>query len=126
MRDALDIEVDLWMKQFAAIDDRTHALPDPSVIWLKAKLFQSANEVERATRPLAVIEIAAQAMIAACWAAMIVWKWGAIVTWFEGLTPRGVLAGAAQSTISLPFIMSVAILGFATVMVAMHSVFAEE
>lgn len=127
MRDALEIEVDQWMRQFAAIDARDHALPDPSVIWLKAKLFRSANEVQRATRPLALFEIAAQAVVAACWAAMVTWKWDAIAAWIKGMTPREVLSGAAAtSSVSLPFLMTLAILGVATVMVAMHSVFAEE
>ena len=124
MRDALEIEVDQWMRQFAGIDARDRALPDPSVIWLKAKLFRSTSDVERATRPLAFIEVAAQAIVAACWAAMLTWKWDAIAAWINGMTPKSIIT--AQSAVSLPFIASVAILGIATVMVAMHSVFAEE
>ena len=43
MSDPLENQIDLWMKQFAAIDDRERVLPDPSVIWLKARVLQSAG-----------------------------------------------------------------------------------
>jgi hypothetical protein len=40
-----------WMSSFAALEDRDHPLPDPSVLWLKAKLLQSSAAAQRAALP---------------------------------------------------------------------------
>jgi hypothetical protein len=124
MRDALEIEVDTWMRQFAAIDDREHVLPDPSIIWLKAKVLQSAKEVARASRPITAVEVISQAVVAACWAALLTWKWDAISSWFVSFSPSDVLFAAPS--VSVPFLVTLAVLTGTTVMVAMHSILAEE
>jgi hypothetical protein len=124
MRDALEIEVDTWMRQFAAIDDREHALPDPSIIWLKAKVLQSAKEVARASRAVTPVEIISQASVASLWAALLTWKWDAISSWFVSFSSRDVLFAAPS--VNLPFVMTLAVLTGITVMVAMHSILVEE
>ena len=43
-----------WMGKFAGISDREHILPDPSIVWLKAKLLQGSRDVARASRPMNV------------------------------------------------------------------------
>lgn len=40
-------EVGSWMARFSGLDEREHVLPDPAVLWLKAKLLQSKVVVER-------------------------------------------------------------------------------
>jgi hypothetical protein len=130
MNDPLEIQADAWMKQFAAIDDREHILPDPSVIWLKARVLQSVKEAERASRPVTAMQIAAYAAVAACWAALLTWKWTSIHLWLESLKPTNILVSGANvspsSLISAPFVVTLLVLGSVTVVLAMHTIFIEE
>ena len=127
MKDPIEIQADAWMKEFAAIDDRDRALPDPSVIWLKARVLQSAKEAERASRPITVMQIAAYAAVGACWAALLTWKWAAIQAWLESMKPGNILiGGSAASMSSMPLIVTILALGSVTVALAMHTIFAEE
>ena len=126
MNDPLEMQIDSWMKKFAAIDDRDHILPDPSVIWLKARVLQSAKAVERASRPITAMQLAAYAAVAACWAAMLTWKWQAFSTL---LKPGQIIlesATASAPAISLPFIATLLALGSITAALAMHTIFVEE
>ena len=50
MSDPYEVEVGKWMRQLASIDDRERVLPDPAVIWLKAKVLQTAKAAERVAR----------------------------------------------------------------------------
>jgi len=127
--DPVETRVDGWMKQFAAIDDREHVLPDPAVIWLKARVLQAAKDAERASRPITTMQIAAYITVAACWAALLTWKWGAIQAWLDSMRPSHIVLGAAgaqTSSLSLSLLAVVVILGSATVMLAMHTIFAED
>ena len=45
-------EVAPWMDAFSGINEREHILPDPAVLWLKARLLQSNAAVERASLPI--------------------------------------------------------------------------
>jgi len=130
MSDPFEIQADAWMKQFAAIDDREHILPDPSVIWLKARVIQSAREAERASRPITTMQIAAYAAVAACWAALLSWKWSVLQSWLESLKPTNILVSGAAvspaSLISAPFFVTLLVLGSVTVALAMHTIFVED
>src|SRR6266851_5654314 len=64
-------EVSGWMQSFAEIDLRDRPLPDPSVLWLKAHLLRSSAAVERASRPITNLQIAAYLLLAAGWAALL-------------------------------------------------------
>jgi hypothetical protein len=131
MTDPLEIQADAWMKQFAAIDDREHILPDPSVIWLKARVMQSVKEAERASRPVNAMQIAAYAAVAACWTALLSWKWSVIQSWLESLRPTNILisgatAAPSSSMMSAPFFVTLLVLASVTVALAMHTIFVEE
>lgn len=118
-----------WMERFAAIDDRDHVLPDPSVIWLKARVLQSAREVERASRPITFAQIGAYAFVAGCWTVLLTWKWAALQAWLTTFEPRHILLGTAatqQTSLSLPFLAMFLVLASLTVMLAMHTILAEE
>ena len=118
-----------WMERFAAIDDREHVLPDPSVIWLKARVLQSAKEVERASRPITVAQIGAYGFIAACWTVLLMWKWSALQAWLTTFEPRHILVGSAatqQAPLSMPLLVMFLTLAGVTVMLAMHTILAEE
>jgi hypothetical protein len=116
-----------WMGQFARISDREHILPDPSIIWLKAKLLQTTKDVSRVTRPLTVMQMIAYAIVAAGWAAVLLWKWTAIETWMHSFTPAGMVVNVARAqSLSMSFFAVVLVLASMTVMLAMHTILAEE
>jgi hypothetical protein len=128
--DPMDAEVDAWMQQFAKIDDRRRPLPDAGTLWVKAKLMQSTAAMERASLPVTRVQIAAYVVVAGSWAALLTWKWNALSAWFNSFRPaRIVLAGAgasAATSLSLTFFMMLIALASVTVMLAFHTILAEE
>ncbi len=120
-------EVAPWMTEFSKQDDREHILPDPAVLWLKAKLLQGSAAVDRAALPMTRVQMAAYLIIAAGWAALLTWKWGALATWVNALNPGHIAAGTAgATTLSLTTLVTLVLLASATVMVAFHAILAEE
>jgi hypothetical protein len=119
-----------WMSSFAENDYRAQPLPDPAVLWLKAHLLQSTAAVERASRPITTLQIAAYLIIAAGWAALMTVKWNSIQSWLHGFTPTAMVARAAgagsAASISGSVIITLVILSSMTVMLALHTILAEE
>jgi len=120
-------EVAPWMQSFASKDDREHILPDPAVLWLKAKLLQGNAAVDRAALPITRVQIAAYLIIAAGWAALLTWKWSALKVWMNALNPGRIATGTAgATTLSATALVVLVLLASATVMVAFHAILAEE
>jgi hypothetical protein len=119
-------EVAPWMASFSGINEREHILPDPAVLWLKARLLQSNAAVERAALPITRLQIAAYLIIAACWAALLTWKSAALQIWINHFSPTHVLLGAVDASLSVTVLFAVIVLASATVGVAMHTILAEE
>jgi hypothetical protein len=125
-------EVGPWMEEFARIDDREHVLPDPAVLWLKAKLMQSNAAAQRAALPITRLQIGAYLAVAACWAALLTWKWPALQAWANSLTPSHVVftspsaQAAASASLSIGFFAGILVLSSATVFLAMHTILAED
>jgi hypothetical protein len=116
-----------WMGRFARITDREHPLPDPSIVWLKAKLLQGTVDASRASRPLDIAQFIAYAVVAAGWAALLTWKWDAVRTWLGGFTPNAVVTTAARAgSLSMSFFAIVFVLASFTVMLGLHTILAEE
>ncbi len=128
--DPIEAEVAAWMQQFAAIDDRHHRLPDATALWVKAKLLQSTAAAERAGRPITRIQMAAYLIVAAGWAALLTWKWAPLRAWFNSFTPSHIILGVtgaeAATSLSLTFFMVLIALASVTVMLAFHTILAEE
>jgi hypothetical protein len=128
--DPMEDVVDGWMQQFANIDDRRRPLPDATTLWIKAKLMQSTAAMERASRPITRVQIGAYVLVAGSWAALMTWKWNALSAWFNSFSPaRIILAGAgasAATSLSLTFFMMLIALASVTVMLAFHTILAEE
>jgi hypothetical protein len=116
-----------WMRQFARVSDREHILPDPSVLWLKARLLQGTSNAARAARPLDLLQMIAYLTVGGGWAALLTWRWDLIEGWLHGITP-GTLVQAASRTeaLSLSFYAMLFVLASVTVMVALHTILAEE
>jgi hypothetical protein len=128
--DPLEAQIGAWMQQFAAIDDRKHGLPDPGALWVKAKLLQTQAAMDRASRPITRVQIAAYMIVAAGWAALVTWKWSALSAWINSFTPTHIILGAAgaqaATSLSMTFLMAVIALASVTVMLAFHTILAEE
>jgi hypothetical protein len=127
--DPFEREVDAWMKQFAAIE-HTPRLPDANSLWVKAKLMQSTAAMERAARPLTRVQIVAYLVVASGWSALVTWKWNALSAWINSFTPAHIIMGAVGAetahSLSLTFIMALVVLASVTVMLAFHTILAEE
>jgi len=123
-------EVASWMTTFSGLDEREHILPDPAVLWLKAKLLQSKAVVDRASLPITRLQIAAYLVIASGWAAILTWKSAALQLWINHFSPGHIILGAAGAettrSLSLGVLFAIVILASATVGVAMHTILAEE
>lgn len=120
-----------WMERFARIEDREHILPDPAMVWLKAQLLGGKAAVQRATRPITAVQMIAYGVVAAAWAGLLTWKWSALQNWLLTLTPAHFLAGvsgggAGAASLSLTFFALVLVLSSVTVLLALHTILAEE
>src|SRR5258706_1307706 len=123
-------EVAPWMTRFSGLDERQHILPDPAVLWLKAKLLRTSANVQRAGLPITRLQIAAYLIIAAGWAAILTWKSSALQLWINHFSPGHMILGAAGAettrSLSLGVLFALVLLASATVGVAMHTILAEE
>lgn len=115
-----------WMNRFSRISDREHILPDPAVVWLKAKLLQGSADASRASRPLDVVQFIAYAVVAAGWAALLTWRWDEVSAWITGFTPARIVSAAHGGSLSMSFFALVFVLASFTVMLALHTILAEE
>lgn len=117
-----------WMQKFAMLPDREHALPDPQVMRLKAMLLRQSVAAERAARPLNLLQVLAYGVVAAGWAAMVTWKWSALEQWILSVTPTSIVGAAAGtgSALSASFLLTVFVLASMTVLLAMHTIIAED
>jgi hypothetical protein len=121
------ISVGPWMTQFSRISDREHILPDPSVIWLKAKLLQTTADVNRVTRPMDAVQLIAYMVVAGGWTAVLLWKWEQVEAWLRTFTPTGMVESVARAeSLSMSFFALVLVLASMTVMLALHTILAEE
>ena len=59
-----DADVARWMQTLAAESPTKESLPDPHLLWLKARLEERAERNERALRPIAIAEKIAVAIFA--------------------------------------------------------------
>jgi hypothetical protein len=116
-----------WMTRFARISDREHLLPDPSVVWLKAQVLRGAADVARVSRPISIAQLFAYFAVAAGWAAVLTWKWNVLETWITSFTRQGLVTTAARAeSLSLSMLMVVFVLAATTVMLALHTILAED
>lgn len=117
-----------WMRRFAGLGDREHRLPDASIVFLKARLLQTGADTRRVSRPMDVVQMLAYLVVAGGWAALLTWKWAAVEAWLRSLTPSGILLQTAirSESLSMSFFALVAVLASVTVMLALHTIMAEE
>ena len=116
-----------WLDRFAKISDREHILPDPSVVWLKARLLQGAAEATRVSRPLDFVQMVAYIAVAGGWAGLLTSRWSAVESWLRGFTPASLVTTASRAdSLSASFFAMLFVLASMTVMLALHTILAEE
>ena len=116
-----------FMRRISRIDARQRKLPDPAVLWLKAQLLRSSAIADRAMRPLNIAQMTAYAAVAAGWAALLTWRWPDLQRWLLTLTPTQMAQGVAHSSsLSITFLLTIVILASTTVMLALHTILAED
>ena len=116
-----------FMTRFARIDERQKTLPDPSVVWLKAQIFRGSVAADRAARPLNILQMIAYIVVAGGWAAVLTWKWADLQHWLMSYTPVAIVQNMSRSaTLSTTFLLTVVVLATMTVMLALHTILAEE
>ena len=113
-----------WMERFSKIDARSHVLPDPAVVWLKAQLLRTVTVVDRVSRPMNVFQVVCYIAVAAGWATLLTWKWVALQAWIASFTSVRIFAGDARMSVA-SFVL-VFVLTSLTVMVALHTILADE
>ena len=121
-------ETAAFMSSFAEVDERSRALPDPAVIWLKAQILRGGEVPQRALLPLDIAQITSYVVIAAGWAALLTWKWTELERWVMSFTPASLLGDLAstQSSISATVVGAVVVLSSITVLLGVHAILAEE
>jgi hypothetical protein len=117
-----------FMARYARADERRHKLPDPSVVWLKAQLLGGIAVADRVARPLNVMQMVAYLVVAAGWATLLTWKWNDLQRWAVSLTPSGMAEGLAGSgaSLSISVLGVLVMLATVTVVLAFHTILAEE
>jgi hypothetical protein len=120
--------VEAWMTEMARVEPRQHALPDPSVVWLKAQLLRQMAAADRASRPITIFQLVAYAVVAGGWAALVTWKWSALVEWVGSWTPMHlVVTASGHSTPPSPaFFVGMLLLSTMTAVLALHTILAED
>ena len=112
------------MSQLAAVKERSHVLPEPAVIWLKAQLLRGTAMVEQVSRPLNIMQIVAYIAVAGGWAGMMMWKWKDVTAVVRTFTPESMATGS--TAVSLGLVGAIAVLGSMTFALAMHTILAED
>ncbi|HXG58372.1 MAG TPA: hypothetical protein VNL91_05080 [Thermoanaerobaculia bacterium] len=115
------------LARLASIDLRQRPLPDPSVLWLKARIVRGSTAASRAARPLNTVQVVAHAVVAGGWAGLLTWNWPALRAWMSSLAPGRFAGGPAEgASLSLTFFGLVLVLVTVTILLAMYTIAAEE
>ena len=117
-----------WIERFAKIEERDRALPDPAVVWLKAHVMRSNVAMEHVARPMRVFHFIAYFLVASGWSTLLTWKWNSLQQWLLSFSPSHALVNAAggAANLSVTFFLTVFVLSSMTIVLALHTILAEE
>ena len=116
-----------WMDRLGRTDERTQKLPDPSVVWLKSQILRGSAAAERISAPLTVAQIVAYLVVAAGWAGFLSWKWSFVQRWISGFSAESIASRAATTGgVSFGMLLTLFVLSSITIVVALHTILAEE
>ncbi|MGZ8853531.1 MAG: hypothetical protein ACXW2X_09045 [Thermoanaerobaculia bacterium] len=115
-----------FMERLGRTDERQHKLPDPAVVWLKSQILRGSIGVERVSRPVTIAQMFSYLVVAAGWAGFLSWKWPSIAGWMSGWSAEGIATHAASGSFSISVLATFFILSSITVLLALHTILAEE
>lgn len=116
-----------WMDRIGRTDERVGKLPDPSVVWLKSQILRGSAVAERVSRPVTIAQILAYLTVAAGWAGFLTWKWAFVGRWMSGFSPEHIAVSAASGGgVSMGVLITLFLLSSITVVVALHTILAED
>jgi hypothetical protein len=119
--------VAVWMDRIGRTDERQSKLPDPSVVWLKSQILRGSVAAERISRPVTIAQILAYVTVAAGWAGFLTWKWTFVSRWMSGFSAEHIAVRAASGGgVSLGILLTLFLLSSITVVVALHTILAED
>jgi hypothetical protein len=76
-------EAEAWMGQIAKLSHSDGALPDPAIIWWKARLLEKQAIQARVSRPIAIAQWASLAVAAVTMIALLALYWPGIKSFLE-------------------------------------------
>ena len=121
------VSVAEWMDRLGRTDERQQKLPDPSVVWLKSQILRGSAAAERVARPVTVAQILAYFVVAAGWAGFLSWKWTFMQRWMSGFSAESIASQAtASGGVSFGVLVTLFVLSSITILVALHTILAEE
>ena len=116
-----------WMDRLGRTDERQGKLPDPSVVWLKSQILRGSAVAERVSRPVTILQAVAYLTVAAGWAGFLTWKWPVVNRWMSSFSAENIAVHAASSGgVSLGVLLTLFMLSSITVVVALHTILAED
>lgn len=124
-RDA--VVVNDWMARLASFPVEEAALPNPTVILLKAQLLQQSSTLGALAQAMSWGQAIAFGVLAACWGVLLTWKWSAIEAFANAVQTSGMLLTALSGAASqMPLLLTIVVLSCATVAMAFQSVLFED
>jgi hypothetical protein len=115
-----------FMDRLGRTDERAHKLPDPAVVWMKSQILRGTMAADRISRPITIAQTVSYLVVAAGWAGFLSWKWPSITGWMTSFSPEGIASHATSAPMSMSVLATLFILSSITVLVALHTILAEE
>lgn len=79
------VQVSRWMQTVGQHSNSNLVLPDADLLWWRARLSQKQREAEWAQKPLEVVEVFSQVIIAVGVAGWFAWNWSEFQQLWTGL-----------------------------------------
>jgi hypothetical protein len=122
------LQVSMWMQDFAETADEARELPDPRLIWLKARLAQRQAAAAEALRPLEFFNRVAYSVVGLLLVASLAMKWSRIEAWLTRLNSSWAAVFGPSELASLFVPLASLTLGLLSLaaLFAVYAVFAKE
>jgi hypothetical protein len=122
------LQVSTWMQDFAETADEARELPDPRLIWLKARLAQRQAAAAEALRPLEFFNRVAYTVVGLLLVASLVMKWPHIEAWQRHLNSSSAAVFGPSGLASLFVPLASLTLGLLSLaaLFAVYAVFVKE
>jgi hypothetical protein len=115
-------KVSVWMNTLASTAREVRPMPDPMVVYLKARILETLPREQRSLQPLHLLQRLSFGAVGLGWAVLLTWKWEAISSFSIERAFAGAIGGASVSPSMAALVFALAC---ATVLVSVHTALAE-